>query len=138
MVEQATGIPAVSANGTLRLHLGDLLSIVTGRLLAPDGMDGLYTAIEYLVGDEVVTHQLPRVCDEVTPHLLQQHPFLRDIQVPTFDGLKGQVVTWLARQCAQYGTWFDVSPVPAEVHKQVNPVTELASMMQQRREGSSS
>lgn len=115
-------------NDTRRLHLGDLLTFTTGRLLSPDGMDGLYMAAEFLVGGAVFTHSLPRVCDEATPDLLRQFPFLSEIEPPEFVS-PSEVDIWLADQVARYGTWFDVSPLPSGVHAPVDPLIELATLV---------
>lgn len=90
------------------MHLGDLLSFTTGRLVSPTGMDGVYALAKLLTGGSVFTHQLPRLCDEAVPGLLRQFPFLGEIEPPEFSS-PAEVDVWLAEQCARYGTWFVVA-----------------------------
>lgn len=56
-------------NNPREFHLGDVLSITTGRLVSPSVMDGMYAICEHLAGEAVWTHQLPRVADEAKPAL---------------------------------------------------------------------
>jgi len=39
-------------------HIGDVLSISSGRLVSRDGYDGLQRALSYMAGEEVYTHQV--------------------------------------------------------------------------------
>ncbi len=55
---------------TQRFHLGDVLSMTTGKLLSPSLMDGIYRIAQHLAGEPVWTHQLGRVMNESRPHLL--------------------------------------------------------------------
>lgn len=61
---------------TKRFHLGDVLSIATGRLVSSRGMDGVYDILNFMTGDSLYTHQLPRACKECRPYLLEQFPEL--------------------------------------------------------------
>jgi hypothetical protein len=40
--------------------LGDVLSITTGRLVSQRGMDGIYDVLNFMTGDDLMTHQLPK------------------------------------------------------------------------------
>lgn len=107
-------------------HLGDILTVTTGRLLS--NMDGLYDLLNYMTGDDLMTHQLPRACDECAPALLAQHPDLADVPVPAeFDG-KPHVDRWLAEQVARFGAARDVEPLAPEDHTPIHPLTELLMM----------
>lgn len=109
---------------TERFHLGDVLSITTGRLLSPTHMDGVYRIAAHLAGEPVWTHQLGRVADESKPHLLAQFPALANVT--------GEDITsenhgaWLAARVAEFGEWFDVAPMSADQHESIDPLSELA------------
>lgn len=109
---------------TKTFHLGDLLSITTQALVSPTGMDGVHQILDFLVGEPLWTHQLPRACDECAPELLQQFPFLAEIEAPTFRD-EAHVFVWLAEQCDKYGTFFEVSPLAAADHTSIDPLAEL-------------
>jgi len=113
---------------TKTFHLGDILSATTGRLVSPRHMDGVYDILNWMTGDNLFTHQLPRACDECEGPLLAQHPDLAAITVPEFSGDKDAVDRWLAEQVAIYGETREVAPLTAEDHTQVDPITELLAM----------
>jgi hypothetical protein len=111
---------------TRKFHLGDVLSVTTGRLVAPGHMPAVHELLDYLTGDVLMTHQLPRAVGECAPHLLRQHPQLAGVPLPeSFDG-EADVLAWLAEQVATYGEHLVVAPLPPEDHTRINPLTELA------------
>ena len=111
---------------TKRFHIGDILSMITGRLVSLDHMNGLHIFAEWLAGEPVWTHQLPRVMDEAGPHLREWFPDLAAADVP--EDLKSveAVAAWLATLGEQ---WRDVPHLPAADHAQINPILELQHMI---------
>lgn len=107
-------------------HIGDVLSITTGRLVAPSGIGGVYEILNFMTGDNLYTHQLPRVVDECRPALLAQHPTLADIEVPDFDRVS--VDGWVDEMACRYGTELPVSPLAAGQHEHIDPIEELRSV----------
>lgn len=98
--------------------------MTTGNLLSPNGMDGVYRIAQHLAGEEVWTHQIPRVMRESRPHLLAQFPALTDV---TADGVTPENhAAWLAERVAQFGEWFEVAPMSADQHESIDPESELA------------
>ncbi len=57
---------------TKKFHLGDVLSITTGRLVSSRHIDGVYEILNFMTDDNLFTHQLPRAMGECRPHLLRQ------------------------------------------------------------------
>ena len=113
---------------TRPFHLGDILSVTTGRLVSPRHIDGVYDILNFMTGDNLFTHQLPRASRECEGPLLAQHPDLASVEVPEdFDG-KEDVDRWLAEQVAVYGEMRDVAPLAAEEHTHIDPVTEIRQM----------
>jgi hypothetical protein len=51
-------------------HLGDLLSVTTGILVSLDHIGGVYRVVDFVTGQQHMTHQLPRACGVVNPWLL--------------------------------------------------------------------
>ena len=109
--------------------LGDILSITTGRLVSRAHIDGVYRILNYMTGDSLYTHALPRASRECRPFLLAQHPQLADIVVPDFDGegdaKKDAVFAWLAEMERQYGDALPIEPMPTEEHTHIDPISEL-------------
>ena len=113
--------------GTRTFHLGDILTITTGRLVSPRHVDGVYDILNWMTGDNLFTHQLPRAMDECQGPLLAQHPDLAEIEVPDLDG-EAEVVTWLAAQVERYGETREVAPLAAGEHACIDPITEIRKM----------
>jgi hypothetical protein len=59
-------------DGSRRFHIGDILSITTGRLTSPRGIDGIYDILGYMTEDSPFTTQLGRFAEECTPYLERQ------------------------------------------------------------------
>lgn len=57
-------------------HISDVLSITTGRLVSNRHMDGVYDILNFLTGDNLYTHQLPRASRECEAWLRTQFPKL--------------------------------------------------------------
>ena len=111
---------------TKNFHLGDILTVTTGRLLSPTLMHGVYAILDWMTGDSLFTHQLPRASRECGPLLLEQHPQLKDIEVPDFDS-KEQAESWRAEQVAKYGEFLPVRKC-VEKHTHIDPIAEAAEM----------
>lgn len=108
-----------------QFHLGDILTITTGLLVSPRHVDGIYDILNFMTGDNLFTHQLPRAMDECCPALLVQHPQLRAVSTPEeFEG-KEHVDRWLAEQVAQYGEQLPVTPLDPGDHTRIDPIAEL-------------
>lgn len=52
--------------------LADILSVTTELLLSHRHMDGLYDLMGFMVGEDLMTHQLPRAARACKPELLQR------------------------------------------------------------------
>jgi hypothetical protein len=112
---------------TKTFELGDVLSITTGHLVSRRHIDGIYDILNYMTGDNLFTHQLPRAMDECKPFLLAQHPELADVTVADVHG-RDEVYAWLDKQEAKFGALIDVEPVPTEDHTYIDPISELRMM----------
>lgn len=107
-----------------KFHIGDILSITTGRLVSPRLMEGMYDILGYMSGEQLWTHQLPRVSRECKPYLLEQHPQLKDVDASNVTPENHKA--WLAEQVAKFGEELPVSRLPWEAHERIDPLSELA------------
>lgn len=57
-------------------HISDVLTITTGRLVSTRHMEGVYEILNYMTGDNLFTHQLPRAGKECAPVLCALYPEL--------------------------------------------------------------
>lgn len=94
---------------TKSFHLGDVLSMTTGRLVSPEHMAGVYKIASYLVGRAVYTHEIPAAFRQCRDPLLDQHPQLR--QVDDSGVTKDNWRAWLDQQVERFGSHLGVRPV---------------------------
>lgn len=110
-----------------KFHLGDLLSVSTDILLSPTKMDGVYDILNYMTSDDLFTHQLPRASRECRPVLLEQHPWLADVDASQVNTENWQ--EFLAEMVAKYGEWHEVIPMPPDDHEVKDPIQEAIDLM---------
>lgn len=111
---------------TKTFHVGYVLTAMTGILVSPRHVEGVYDILNWLSGEEsLMTHQLPRVSREAEPFLRQLFPDLADIKIPKFSGSKDQVLAWLDRIVAQYGETREVPRMSPEDHTHIDPIAEI-------------
>lgn len=110
---------------TRDFHLGDILSVTTGRLVSPRHIDGVYDILNFMSGDSLFTHQLPRVADEARPVLLAAHPQLSSVD-ENAEINADNVDAWLAAQVALFGETLPVPKLNEDQHERIDPMSELA------------
>ena len=109
---------------TKKVHVGDVLSVTTGKLLGPNKMDGVYEILRHLCGEDIYTHQIPRVLPQCGPLVLKQHPQLAAV---TGDGVTAVTYQqWLGSVIAEFGEQLDIEPLAAGEHHSIEPLSELA------------
>lgn len=116
-----------TANSKL-FHLGDVLSVTDGRLMSPRHMDGIYEILNFMTGDSLFTHQLPRAMKECQPYLLKQFPQLSGISFGPVT--KENFDSVLEDLCAEYGEHLLVERLPKDAHEFIDPMSELAEKVQ--------
>lgn len=110
---------------TKAFHIGTVLSITDGKLVSLDHVGGIYDILNFMTGDSLMTHQLPRAMDECRPFLVEQHPGIAAEKVP--DGLTTMeaVEAYLAGLYPKHGESVEVAPLPPEAHTRIDPITEM-------------
>ena len=102
----------------------DVLSTITGRLMGDIG--GVYQVLNWMTGESVFTHQLPRIGREATPVLVAAHPQLQlavdEAEQVTPENYKQWRQTWEDR----YGPAIAVPKFGADTHERIDPLSELA------------
>lgn len=115
--------------------LGVILSITTGRM-CHERFGDIHEALDYLTGETLFTHQLPRASTAVAPALIEQHPFLADVHFPEYevDNVRSPVeftIDWVAAMMDRHGGTLTVEPVP-DAYEPKHPIVELGEMMGRR------
>ena len=102
----------------------DVLSTVTGRLVGNIG--GVYDVLNWMTGESLFTHQLPRVSREARPVLVDAHPALQqaidEAEQVNPDNWQTWRDTWLDR----YGPTMSVPKFGEDHHERIDPMSELA------------
>lgn len=108
--------------------LGDVLSVTTGKLVSPTKIRGVYEILNYMTGDNLFTHQLPRASRECEPELLRQHPQLRNVDSSGVHD-PATAKAFLAEQKKRFGERLSVLPLPLGEHLTIDPLQELSAMV---------
>ncbi len=128
-------------------HISDVLTLTTGLLVSNRHMEGVYEILSFLTGDNVWTHQIPRVMEECSPWLKAQYPHLFPDNPPmaalivefqkyieTPEG-KNDLTGACQRWCASVATamklpeQLSVYELGADMHTHIDPVEEAKAMI---------
>ena len=109
-------------------HLGDILSVTTGRLLSPTKMSGVYEILNYMTQDDLFTTQLPRAAVECRPSLVKRYPWLEEIDDSDDIDWQASWKEWLADKVAKHGEYHEVEPISPEDHEVIDVISELLRM----------
>lgn len=90
-----------------KFPLNQVLSITTGILLG--SMSDVYEILDYMTGDNLFTHQLPRAAKACGPAILEQHPVLKNVDTSDFQ--KEHWKEWLDEQCALFPAEYEIVPL---------------------------
>lgn len=118
-----------------------ILNFADGRLLT--SIEDVYTFANFMTGDSLFTHQLPRAFREISPVLKKQLPFLaspefakdQEILTRSLDGAARECVRpiiddWLKDVAGSYGAEHMVTPLTEWMRQ--DPVSELIQMRESR------
>lgn len=103
-----------------------VLSTITGRLLCDIG--GIYEVLNWMTGESVYTHQIPRIGREAEPVILAAHPHLREAVREAEEVTPENWQEWRDRWVERYGPEIAVPKMSAAEHKAIDPITELQAM----------
>lgn len=109
---------------TKSVHIGDILSVTTGRLVSPRHFHGLQQFLEWLAGEPVWTHQCIRVSEEANPWLREWFPDLATVEPPEDLG-PDNWEAWLQSVADEHGSHRDVPRLPESDHASIDPLLEL-------------
>jgi hypothetical protein len=108
-------------------HIGDVLSVTTGKLVSPRHVDGLYDLLGYMTGESLMTHQLPRASDQCRPEILRQHPDLERVEVPETVKDEATCLSWLLGISLLTGETRSIAPLIGHVGQ--DPIEEACDLV---------
>ncbi len=106
----------------MRVHLGDILTVSHGFMVAPNGLDSVQNLLEFMISDSMITlTSLPMIAEFVRPSLYSQLPFLSDIESPDYlDAMPkankaAAAYAWRDDLIAKYGEYHEVAKAQVSV-----------------------
>lgn len=108
-----------------QFHISVVMTVIGGKLLCQT--EEVYKFLNYMTGESVFTHQIPRVMREAGPVLLKQHPQLKGVTVPEFVNVDA-VHAFVEALCTEYGDYVSVIPMDVNEHESIDPMSEAAEM----------
>ena len=111
--------------------LGAILNITTKRLFT--SMEDVYEVLNYLTGDSIYTHQLPRVMPIAKAYVLSLHPELTGVgdtvEINSFDDAKA----FINEQKKVFGNKLPLSPMgKTDGYSYVDPIEEAIDMTSEK------
>lgn len=110
---------------TKKFHIGDVLSVASGILLSPSHVGGVYDILNWMTGDDLFTHQLPRASRECEPFLREWFPELTAVEIPETINSRETADAFLATLYPRFGEYVEVGKIPAEDHTEIDPIAEI-------------
>lgn len=104
-----------------------VLSAVTGRLVSDIG--DMCMVLNWMTGEPVFTHQIPRVGREARPVLLKLHPTLAQALEESEQVNPENWEHWRDLWLDRYGPIMTVPKMTADDHERIDPISELAEKM---------
>lgn len=124
----------MSENNEKAFDLGVVLSVATGRLFVE--MDYLYDFFNYLTGDIIFIHQVPRLMKLVQPYVLGRFPQLSgvglEVAINDFDEAKAYVESIKP----VFGETLSISPLPEGLWTHMDPDEDPFEEVPERTSGS--
>ena len=102
-----------------------VMSTVTGILVAESGIGCVYEVLNWMTGESVYTHQIPRISREAVPVMLALYP---DMQAAIDEAEQVNADNWrdwLAIWKARYGEQIAVPVMNIAEHERIDPMSEL-------------
>lgn len=112
----------------MKFTTGEIISAGLGKLCCE--MDRVYAIMNYLTGDNLFTHQLPRAFHACNAWVKQQHPWLNELDETKCN--KDTYRAWLADAELRFGTEHELEPLPFGQWRSCDPVSELIQLTENK------
>lgn len=113
--------------GTKLFSTHDVMSVVTGRLMG--GIGGVYEVLNWMTGESLFTHQLPRVGREAVPVILAMHPHLASAIEDAEQVTPENFQDWRDRWVDRFGPQIAVPTMNEDQHERIDAISELAEIV---------
>ena len=113
----------------MKFSTGQIISAGTGRLCCPS--EELYQVLNFLTGDNLFTYQLPRAFHACKNHVINQHPWLLELDVNSCN--KDTWRKWLSDAETRFGSEHELEALPDGKWMSVDPVREAIELMEDKK-----
>ncbi|MEO9231534.1 MAG: hypothetical protein ABI216_21650 [Devosia sp.] len=87
---------------------------------------GVHQVLNWMTGEPVFTHQLPRICREAVPVMLARMPELQSA-IDEAEQVTGEnYLEWLERWTKRYGLVIAIPKMNHTEHERIDPMSEAA------------
>lgn len=124
--EELSRLPKHKESDSNEFHIGDALSVTTGKLVSPEHIGGVYKILNYMTSDDLFTHAVPRAIDVCKPFLIVAYPCLALFSGHTF---KKSEWALLANHLKSVRLMVPVFKLPENAYLKKDPVQELRDIM---------
>lgn len=111
---------------TKEFDLCDVISAGTGVFVSKNGIGGVYEVLNYMTGESLFTHQLPRVGREATPALRAHHPWFAAVEAEAEQVTPENYMQWVDKWESEHGKRVTVPKMTNADHERIDPRSELA------------
>lgn len=109
--------------------IDSVMSTLTGFLVSERGIVCVYEVLNWMTGESVMTHQIPRISREARPVLLAEYPDMQ-AAIDEAEQVNGDNwLDWLATWRERYGTEIAVPVMNIAEHERIDPMSELVGMV---------
>ena len=110
-----------------------ILSVIYGKLLCD--IEKVYEILNYMLDDNLYTHQIPRASKFVKQFLLKQHPILEEWKKENEKINSKNWQTYFNLAQRKFGSTLEVQKIPKKLQKHKDPLKELIEMTMIKNEG---
>ncbi|TCM56192.1 hypothetical protein C8J36_103564 [Rhizobium sp. PP-F2F-G48] len=110
-----------------------VMSTVTGILVSEAGIGCIYEVLNWMTGESVYTHQIPRISREAAPVLIALYPDMQSAIDEASQVNGDNWREWLATWRARYGDEIAVPVMNIAQHERIDPMSELVEMVSPER-----
>ena len=108
--------------------LESVLTVTTFKMLTK--IDNLYDLLNYLTGEDLYIHQLPRAGEVAIKYILELYPSLVNVDAQNVKITNEEEAKAFVKQYNDlYGEKLTLSPMPKERYESISPIVELDKMM---------
>jgi len=107
--------------------IGQVISAGTGTLCCDIGE--VYEILNFLTGDNLMTHQLPRALRACKQHVIQQFPWMKWVEDNKEACTPETWESFLASAAKEYGQTHELEPLPNGEWEYRNPIEEAEELM---------